>query len=125
MLLMLTAIQAVAQDVTFTAQAPQAVVVGNQFRITYKINTGDQKEFRAPDMKSLSVLSGPNMSSSQSVVITNGSRTQSTTITFTYIVVATEEGDLELDGATVTAAGKHQSLQLGQVLHAVGLHAPS
>ena len=53
MLIMLAGVRAVAQDVSFTAQAPQAVVVGERFRITYKVNTRDAKEFRAPDMKNI------------------------------------------------------------------------
>ena len=59
-LLLMAGIQAIAQDVSFTAQAPQAVVVGERFRITYKVDSRDSKEFRAPDMKSLNVLAGPS-----------------------------------------------------------------
>ena len=47
MIVMMTGVKAVAQEVSFTAQAPQAVAVGERFRITYKINTRDVKEFRA------------------------------------------------------------------------------
>ena len=106
MLLMLTGVQAIAQDVSFTAQAPQAVVVGERFRITYKVNTRDAKEFRAPDMKSLDILTGPATSSSSSTSIYNGQVTSSYTITYTYTAVATEEGEIQLDGATIKANGK-------------------
>ena len=106
MLLLLAGVRAVAQEVTFTAQAPQAVVLGERFRITYKVNTRDAKEFRAPDMKSINILSGPNTSTSSSTQIINGNVTSSTTLTYTYIAVATEEGIIELDGATVKAGGK-------------------
>jgi len=106
MLIMLTGVTVIAQDVTFTAQAPKAVAVGERFRITYKINTRDAKELRAPDMKSLQILSGPNTSTQSSYTIINGKSENSTTITYTYIVVATEQGDVELDGATIKAGGK-------------------
>ena len=106
MLIMLTGVTVIAQDVTFTAQAPKAVVVGERFRITYKINTRDAKELRAPDMKSLQILSGPNTSTQSSYTIINGKSENSTTITYTYIVVATEQGDVELEGATIKAGGK-------------------
>lgn len=106
MLVMLAVVRAVAEDVTFTAQAPQAVVLGERFRITYKVNTRDVKEFRAPDMKSINILSGPNTSTSSSTQIINGNVTSSTTLTYTYVAVATEEGSVELDGATVKAGGK-------------------
>ena len=105
-ILMLAGLRAVAQEITFTAQAPKAVAVGERFRITYKINTRDAKELRAPDMKSLQILSGPNTSSQSSYTIINGRSENSTTITYTYIAVATEEGDVELDGATIKAGGK-------------------
>ena len=106
MLILLTGVKAVAQDATFTAQAPQAVVLGERFRITYKVNTRDAKEFRAPDMKSINILSGPNTSTSSSTSIYNGQVTSTYTLTYTYVVVATEEGDVSLDGATIKANGK-------------------
>ena len=106
MLLLLTGVRAIADDVTFTAQAPQAVVSGERFRITYKVNTRDVKEFRAPDMKSINILTGPSTSTSSSTQIINGQVSSSTTMTFTYVAVATEEGTVELDGATIKADGK-------------------
>ena len=105
-LILMAGIQAIAQDVSFTAQAPQAVVVGERFRITYKVDSRDSKEFRAPDMKSLNVLAGPSTSTSSSTQIINGQISSSYTMTYTYVVVATQEGDVELDGATITAGGK-------------------
>ncbi len=105
-LLLMAGIQAIAQDVSFTAQAPQAVVVGERFRITYKVDSRDSKEFRAPDMKSLNILAGPSTSTSSSTQIINGQISSSYTMTYTYVVVATQEGDVELDGATITAGGK-------------------
>ena len=107
MLLMLTAVQAVAQDdkVSFTAQAPDAVVVGDRFRISYKINTNNAKEFRAPDMKSLSVLTGPSTSTQSRTLFVNGKSSHEVTITYTYMVVATEEGTVDLDGATILVKG--------------------
>ena len=109
MLIMLAGVRAFAEDATLTAQAPQAVVVGERFRITYKVNTRDAKEFRAPDMKSIEILTGPATSTSSSTSIINGQVTSSTTITYTFTVVATQEGDVQLDGATIKANGKQTS----------------
>ena len=106
MLIMLTGVTAIAQDVTFTAQAPKAVVVGERFRITYKVNTRDAKEFRAPDMKNIQILTGPATSTSSSTTIINGKVDNSTTITYTFTAVASDEGEVELDGATIKAGGK-------------------
>ena len=91
-----------ADDVSFTAQAPSAVVRGERFRISYKVTDGTPKQFRAPDMKGLSVLAGPSTSTSQSTSIVNGQVTSSSSYTYTFIVVADEEGDYTLEGATVT-----------------------
>ena len=106
MIVLMTGVKAVAQEVSFTAQAPQAVAVGERFRITYKVNTRDVKEFRAPDMKSIDILTGPATSTSSSTTIINGQVTSNTTITYTFTAVATQEGDVELDGATAKANGK-------------------
>ena len=100
-LIMLAAIRVVAQDVTFTAQAPKAVVAGERFRISYTLNSRGAKGFRAPDMSSLNVLAGPSESSAFRSHTVNGKTTQETTITYTYVVVAPNEGEINLDGATV------------------------
>ena len=106
LLLLVAGVQALADDVSFTAQAPQAVVLGERFRITYKVNTRDAKEFRAPDMKSIQIITGPATSTSSSTSITNGKVESTTTITYTFTAAATEEGDVQLDGATIKANGK-------------------
>lgn len=109
MVVMLTAcLQVFADDeVTFTAQAPQAVVQGERFRISYKVNSRDVMDFRAPVIPSaLNILTGPTTSSSSSTQIINGQVTSSYTLTYTYTVVATEEGEYNLDGATIKAGGK-------------------
>lgn len=106
MLIILTGVTAIAQDVTFTAQAPKAVVSGERFRITYKVNTRDAKEFRAPDMKNIQILTGPATSTSSSTTIINGKVENSTTITYTFTAVAYDEGEIQLDGATIKAGGK-------------------
>lgn len=94
---------AFADEVTFTASAPKTVVVGERFRITYKVNTRNYKEFRAPEMNGISILAGPSTSTSSEMVISNGNVTNSTTVTFTYTVVCEEAGEFTLDGATITA----------------------
>jgi len=109
-LLLMTGVHIFADDnITFTAQAPQAVVLGDRFRITYKVDTRDVKEFRAPDMKSIQIITGPATSTSSSTTIMNGKVESSTIITYTYTAVATEEGEVQLDGATIKANGKQIS----------------
>lgn len=49
--LLITGLNVYADEVSFTASAPDAVVSGEQFRLTYTINTQNVREFRAPAMK--------------------------------------------------------------------------
>ena len=90
-------------EVTFTASAPDAVAVGDQFRLSYTINTRNVKDFRAPSIQGFDVLMGPSRSTNVSII--NGDRSES--ITFTYILMATKEGEYTLAGATASAKG-HQ-----------------
>lgn len=87
--------------VVFTASAPDAVVVGDQFRLSYTINTIKVRDFRVPSIKGFEVLMGPNRSQRMQSIngVTNSS------ITFTYILMATAEGEYSIPGATITANG--------------------
>ena len=64
-----------AEDVTFTADAPSAVVMGETFRLSYTVNTHSVKNFRIGNIVDFDVLMGPNQSSSSSTSIVNGVRT--------------------------------------------------
>lgn len=95
-------VQAYADDkVTFTASAPDAVAVGDQFRLSYMVNTQKVKNFRAPSIKGFDVLMGPSRSYSMQSI--NGNTTE--TLTFTYILLAQKEGEYTIPGATITANG--------------------
>lgn len=88
-------------NVSFTASAPEVVVVGDQFRLSYTVTTLKIRDFRAPSIKGFDVLMGP--SRSQQVQIVNGNTSSS--ITYTYILMATEEGEFSIPGATIIADG--------------------
>ena len=92
-------------QVTFTATAPDAVVVGDQFRLSYTVTTKNVRDFHAPTMKGFDVLMGPSRSEQSSIQISNGKRTSTNSITFTYILMATTEGEYSIGGATITAEG--------------------
>ena len=91
--------------VSFTASAPDAVAVGDQFRLSYTVTTQKVRDFRAPSMKGFDVLMGPSRSQQSSVQMINGQTTSTSSITFTYILMATAEGDFTISGATITADG--------------------
>ena len=98
-----------AEELSFTASAPNAVVMGGTFRLSYTINTHDARAFRLGDIADFDVLSGPNQSSSSSTSIINGVRTSSKTLTFTCILRPKKEGTFTIPSATITADGKQMS----------------
>ena len=78
-LLIVGSLQVFADDkISFTAAAPEAVAVGDQFRLTYTVTTQKIRDFRAPSMKSFEVLMGPSRSQQSSVQIINGTTTKNT-----------------------------------------------
>jgi len=95
---------------TLTGRAPGQVAVGEQFRLTYTVNTDDAKGFRAgaiPD--AFDVLMGPSTSTQSSFQMVNGHTSSSSSITYTYILSANKNGSFTIPAAHVTAAGKNIS----------------
>jgi hypothetical protein len=91
--------------VTFTASAPDAVVVGDQFRLSYTVSTQKVKDFRAPSIKGFEVLMGPSRSTFSNTQIINGNVTSESGIKFTYILMANTAGTYTVPGATIVADG--------------------
>jgi len=92
---------------TLTASAPSQVAVGEQFRLTYTINTQNVSEFRAGNIpEELEVLIGPNRSVQSSYQMINGHTSSSSSITYTYIVVATKNGSFTIPAAHAVVDGK-------------------
>lgn len=87
--------------VTFTASAPDAVAVGDQFRLSYTINTQKVRDFRAPAIKGFDVLMGPTRAYSMQNF--NGVSTEN--LTYTYILMAKTEGNYTIPGATISVNG--------------------
>lgn len=81
------------------------VSLGEQFRIVYELNA-DGSRFSGPDFEGLRVITGPMTSSSSSIQIINGQMSRTYSQTYTYVVVATREGEIDLKPATVFVDGK-------------------
>lgn len=108
MIFITTAIASWADEkITFTASAPEVVVSGDQFRLTFSINSQKIKDFRAPNIKGLEVLMGPSRSTQSSTQIINGNVTSTKSTTFTYILMAEKEGTYSIPGATIVADGNN------------------
>ena len=103
-ILISTVIGAWSDDkISFTANAPEVVVSGDQFRLSYTVNTKKVRDFRAPNIKDFEVLMGP----SRSVQYQNINGVETNTITFTYILMAGKEGTFNIPGATIVADGNN------------------
>ena len=102
-ILISTVIGAWADEITFTANAPEVVVSGDQFRLSYTVNSQKVRDFRAPNIQGFEVLMGPSRSTqyqNYNGVVTNS-------ITFTYILMADKEGTYKIPGATIVADGNN------------------
>ena len=98
---------ALADEISFVASAPNAVVVGQQFRLSYKINSGNAKEPRISSIDGFTILMGPTRSSQSSYSNVNGQVTHSKSLTFTYILRADKEGSFTLPAASVEVDGEN------------------
>lgn len=94
-----------ADDVSFTANAPRAVEVGEQFRLQFVLNAKGSN-FNEPEISDFQVLSGPNTSTSSSIQWVNGNMSQSVSNTYTFILMAEKEGTFTIPSATIKAGGK-------------------
>lgn len=89
-------------DISFTASAPETVVVGEQFRLSYTATTTQVNSLQLPSIKDFEILIGPNRSLSiQSI---NGNTSESAT--YTYILMAKEVGEYTIPGASAEVDGK-------------------
>ena len=90
-----------------TGRAPQQVAVGEQFRLSYTVNTDDVKGFRAGNIpEELEVLMGPSTSTQSSFQMANGHVSSSSSVTYTYILSATKNGTFTIPPAQATVGGK-------------------
>jgi tetratricopeptide (TPR) repeat protein len=104
-LLAILPIAALAQSLT--GRAPSQVAVGEKFRLTYTVNTDDVKAFRAGTIPpELEVLMGPTSSTQSSWQMVNGHTSSSTSVTFTYILMAQKQGSFTIPAAHATVNGK-------------------
>lgn len=93
-----------AADVVFKAAAPAAVVMGEQFRLTFTINA-EGKDLRVQELSDFEVLMGPSQSTSYSSSWVNGQSSSETTVTYTYILMPKKEGTFNIPPATIKVKG--------------------
>src|SRR5512137_910849 len=79
------------QDISVTADYPPVVSVGQQFSISWTINSGGG-EFTAPPFTNFYRLMGPQTSYSSNTQIINGKISRETTYSYVYYLQGLKEG---------------------------------
>ena len=96
-----------AQDISFQASAPNAVVKGEQFRLTYTLRNAQGSNSRFPsEIKGLDILYGPSVSRGTSVSSINGKTTSESSESYVFVMMGNTEGTYSIPAATITADGK-------------------
>ena len=100
-----------AQNISVSA--PSRVAVGENFRISYTINTQDVQDFRSGihSFDGLEVIAGPYTSSQSSYQMVNGHTSSHSSITYTYTLYAEKNGTYTIPSAHAKVAGKDISSQ--------------
>jgi len=97
-----------AEGVEFKASAPQQVIVGRPFQLSYSVNQR-AKDLRAPEFTDFDYIAGPYTSQSSSTSFVNGKRTSSFTLTYTYTLMATKEGTFTIPPASIKIDGEQHT----------------
>ena len=91
---------------TVKLNAPDVCEVGRRVNISYVVDTQDVEDIQIGTFSGFELLYGPSTSQQSSFQMINGKTTHSSTITFTYVLLAKEEGDFTLPKASVKIGSK-------------------
>ena len=93
---------------TLSVHAPSHVQTGENFRLTYTVNTQNVGEFHVGNIPDgLEIITGPYTSSQSSFQMVNGHTSSSSSITYTFIICATKAGSYTISPAHINAGGKN------------------
>ena len=93
---------------TLSVHAPSHVQTGENFRLTYTVNTQNVGEFHVGNIpEGLEIITGPYTSSQSSFQMVNGHTSSSSSITYTFIICATKAGSYTISPAHINAGGKN------------------
>ena len=90
-----------------TVSAPSSIVAGENFRLSYTINTQNVEDFRAGTMPSaIEVIAGPYTSRQSSYQMVNGHTSSSSSITYTYTLYIAKAGVYTIAPASAQIGGR-------------------
>ena len=104
-MLLLLSLTIAGQDVALNAEFPSVVTAGQQFNITFTVNSGGG-EFSAPLFTGFYKLMGPQTSYSSNTQIINGKMSQEISYSYVYFLQALKEGKYSLGPAIFKIKGK-------------------
>ena len=105
LILLLVGYGASADNIRFTMEAPEAVAVGDQFRLSFTLNESGS-DLQLPDLSNFDLLMGPSTSQSSSFQMINGKTTQSTSFSYIFVLRAKKEGKFTIRPASIKVDGK-------------------
>ena len=95
-----------AEKVTFEANSPLTVAVGEAFRVEFSLNASpDDGSFKAPSFEGFDVIAGPAESRGQSVQIVGSTMTKSINYTITYVLLPQSAGNVTIGAAEIAVDG--------------------
>ena len=98
---------AIAHAQRLVVNAPSHVSVGENFRLTYTVDTQNAKDFRIGSIPgALEVITGPYTSSQSSFQMVNGHTSSTSSITYTFILCASKNGVFTVSPAHINVNGK-------------------
>lgn len=104
---MMLGITASWAQVSFTVDAPSPVSVGDRFRVEFTVDSEpDRNSFVGPDFKGFDVIAGPSTAVGHSIQFINGKQSSSYHCTYTYVLIAREEGKFNIGSASIDVDGK-------------------
>lgn len=103
LLLSFSALCAQSEAVRFTVEvSTDSLLMGNLLQVSFTLENGQGQNFQAPYFTGFSVVSGPNYSSSMSIV--NGRTAQR--LTYTYQLMPQEVGNYYIEPASIKVDGQ-------------------
>jgi len=101
----LAIISSYAQEVTFNANAPRVVNMGEAFRLSFTLNERPT-DLKVPSLADFEVLGGPSTSSSSNMQYINGQMSRSFTYSYTYVLRSRKSGKFTIGAATAKVNDK-------------------
>ena len=130
---LMTMLAAGAQEISVSA--PRTVSAGENFRVSFTVNTQDVEDFRSGLRSNdvVEVIAGPYTSRQSSFQMVNGHTSSNSSITYTFTLYATKNGSFTIPAAhakvgsrtltshpfkvTVTGNARHASQQSAPKMH--------